>query len=295
LKIGVALPNVGATTSKKGVEEVALLAEKLGFDSIWTADHLLVGRDYASTYGMTLESLATLSYLSGKTERVHLGTGVLVLPMREVVLLAKQITAIQVLSNNRLLLGVGAGWNEAEFANVNAESFSDRGMYFDEALQLIKWLLKGNAGFTGEFYKIKDGVFGPIPKKPIPIYIGGNSGQSLRRAAKLGDGWLPIGISVHDFKENKLKLEKLAQKRMELLLRMTVVFSEKEKGLPKQTTGSSGGMNTRLAGTPNEILSQIIDYKRAGVNHLICYFGDREPRILKVKIEEFASKILTSI
>lgn len=291
----MALPNVGVSTSKKGVEDVAMLAEKLDYDSIWTADHLLVGRDYASTCGKTLESLATLSYLAGKTDHLLLGTGVLVLPMREVVLLAKQIAAIQILSSNRLLLGVGAGWNQIEFANVNAESFSDRGLYFDEALQLIKWLLKGNAGFSGEFYNIKDGVFGPIPKKPIPIYIGGNSGQSLRRAAKLGDGWIPIGISVDDFKESKSRLEKLAQKKMDLLLRMTVVFSEIEKGLPKHTTEASGGMNTRLAGTSNEILSQIAEYKKAGLNHLICYFGDRELRVLKLKIEEFASKIMTSV
>ena len=295
MKIGLTLPNVGLHVGKKQIIETAALAEKLEFDSIWTSDHLLVGRDYSSTFGKALECLATLSFLAGKTEHVSLGTGALILPMREVVLVAKQISSIQIFSSNRLLLGVGAGWNETEFENVRAPSFHDRGIYFDESLQLLKWLLKGNAEFSGEFYKINDGVFGPTPRKQIPIYIAGSGGQSLRRAAKLGDGWFPNGISVEAFSKGKSNLLKLTARRMQFLLRMAVAFADKEKGLPSQAITSTGELHTRLAGTPSEIIAQIVRYKKAGLDHLVCYFGDRDPGTLKVKIDEFAKSVLHSL
>ncbi|MHB8567706.1 MAG: TIGR03619 family F420-dependent LLM class oxidoreductase [Nitrososphaerales archaeon] len=295
MKIGITLPNIGIPASKKAVDEISSLAEKYEFDSVWTSDHLLVGKEYTTQYGKLLESLSTLSYLAGRTEHVKLGAGVLVLPMREVVLLAKQASAIQILSNNRLLLGMGAGWNKLEFANVRATSFSDRGMYFDEGLQLLRWLMKGNAGFSGEFYDIQDGVFGPIPTKEIPIYIGGSSGQSIRRAAKLADGWFPNGASIETFRKGRGRLSSLTEKKMELLLRMTVVFAEKERSLSREALSPRGELHARLAGTSLEILEQIVEYKRAGLDHLVCYFGDRELKILKVKMRKFAEEILPSV
>ena len=295
MKVGMNIPNLGRAIGKKSIDEIASLAEKYEYDSLWTSDHLLVGKQYASNYGKVLESLSTLSYLGGKTENVKLGTAVIVLPMREIVLLAKQASALQILSNNRLLLGLGAGWNQQEFSNIGVSEFSERSQYFDEGLQLLKWLLRGNSEFSGEYYNIADGIFGPVPSAEIPIYIGGSSGQSLRRAAKLGDGWLPNGISVEQFRKGRERLSALTEKKMELLLRMAVVFATRKNSIATKGTSTRGEVNTRLAGTPVEILDQIAEYKRAGLRHLVCFFGDRELPILKVKMAEFAKTVLPSL
>jgi alkanesulfonate monooxygenase SsuD/methylene tetrahydromethanopterin reductase-like flavin-dependent oxidoreductase (luciferase family) len=251
---------------------------------------LLPTKEYPN-YSSVLEALSTLSYLAGKTERFLLGTGVIIFPMREAILFAKQAAAIQILSNNRLLLGLGAGWLEEEFKNVRA-SFSDRGQYYDEGIQLFRWLMHGNAEFSGEFYTIQDGTFDPVPKKEIPIYIGGNSGVSIRRAAKLGNGWFPIGIPPSQLKKGKEKLQTLTQKKMTLVLRLNVAFAEKRGALERESRSPSGEISTRLAGVPEEISEQISEYRRAGLNHLVCSFGDREPKILETKIKEFGETVL---
>jgi len=295
LKIGLCIPNSGKAAGKQAIDELADLSERYGYDSIWTNDHLLVSAEYAPNYGRILESLTTLSYLAGRTKNVLLGTSVIVFPMREVVLFAKQSTALQILSEGRLILGLGAGWLSQEFENVRSD-FSQRGQYYDEGLQLFRWFMRGNANFTGEFYAIKDGVFEPTPSKHIPILIGGNSGQSIRRAAKLGDGWFPIAISPKELRAGKQKLTQLTSRRMEIAIRLAVVFAEKPGSVKSLAMrNSTGEVNARLAGTSEEILGQIRKYRLAGLNHLVCYFGDREPKILKVKATKFAREIMPSI
>lgn len=295
LKVGMCLANSGMAAGKRAIDELASMSEKYEFNSVWTNDHLLVPKEYAASYGRILESLATLSYVAGRTERILLGTSVLVLPMREVILLAKQSATLQILSRGRLVLGLGAGWLGGEFENVRLD-FSQRGQYYDEGLQLFRWFMKGNANFAGEFYTIRDGVFDPTPDKPIPLLIGGNSGQSIRRAAKLGDGWFPIAIPPSELRAGRQKLSKLTSRRMEIALRISVVFSERARAMkPETATDSEGAINARLAGTREEILEQIRSYRKAGLDHLVCYFGDREANILKVKARKFAKEIVPSL
>jgi probable F420-dependent oxidoreductase len=289
VKFGITLPNFGKSASKKSIDATASAAEEHGIDSLWTADHLLPTKEYAN-YGSALESLSTLAYVAGRTENILLGTAVIVFPMREVVLLARQAAAIQILSRNRLLLGLGAGWLEEEFKNVRA-NFQERGQYYDEGIQLFRWLMRGNAEFSGEYYNIENGIFGLVPKKEIPIYIGGNSGVSIRRAAKLGNGWFPIGVSPTQVRKGKEKLASLSHKKIEIVVRLNVVFAEKKGVLAKESKTSSGDTVTRLAGTPDEIAEQIAQYKRAGVGHLVCSLGDRERPILETKIKEFGDVI----
>jgi probable F420-dependent oxidoreductase len=294
LKVGIAAPNFGAAAGKRAIDKTASLADKHGFSSLWTADHLLPPKEHSKNYGNILESISTLAYLAGRTEHLLLGTGILVFPMREVILLAKQAAAVQILSKDRLLLGLGAGWLEQEFKNVGA-GFEDRGQYYDEGIQLFRWLMRGNAEFSGEFYDIDDGIFAPVPKHDIPLYIGGNSGQSLRRAAKLGDGWFPIAISPEELKRGRKKLASLTDRKMETVLRLNVAFAARRETLRKQATSASGEVSTRLAGTSEEILDQIVEYRKAGLNHLVCSFGDRDMGILEMKITEFAKSILSSL
>jgi probable F420-dependent oxidoreductase len=291
LKVGFCLPNYGKATSKKAIDEAAKIAEDLNYDHIWSTDHLLIPEKFASPYGKCFESLATLSYLSCKTENAGLGTSIIVFPMREVVLFAKQVATIQILSNNRLMLGLGAGWNEIEFQNVRAD-FKSRGQYYDEGIQLFRWLMKGNAEFKGDFYSISDGVFGPIPSKAVPLFFGGNGGPSLRRAAKFGEGWHPVGASPSEVEYGARKLRELtrdAAGKKRIVLRIAVNFRE------KRITERERKDRTGLSGKRDEIVSQINDHKKAGVSDLICYFGDVEQKKFSLAARRFGKEILPSI
>jgi probable F420-dependent oxidoreductase len=288
MKVGFCVPNYGKATSKSAIEECAKISEALNYDHIWTTDHLLIPEKFSSPYGNCLESLATLSYLAGKTENVELGTSIIVFPMREAVLFAKQAASLQILSDNRLILGLGAGWNDIEFQNVRAD-FKSRAQYYDEGVQLFRWLMKGNAEFKGDFYSISDGTFGPLPKKHIPLLFGGNGGPSLRRAAKFGDGWHPVGASPLDVERGAKRLRELSGKKLRIALRLAVNFKEKIIREREQSKRSS------LSGTADQIVSQISDYKKAGMTDLICYFGDYDLKKINSSVKKFAKEIVPSI
>lgn len=288
MKIGFCVPNYGKATSKKAIEDTARLSENLRYHHIWTTDHLLIPEQFESPYGKCLESLTTLSYLAGKTENIGLGTSIIILPLREIVLFAKQAAALQILSNDRLMLGLGAGWNDIEFQNLRAD-FKSRGQYYDEGVQLFRWLMKGNSEFKGDFYSISDGVFGPIPESPIPLFFGGNHGPSLRRAAKFGEGWHPVGVSRREIQAGKKKLELLTDKKMRIVVRLAVNFNE------KVIKSRESKRRSVLSGNADEILSQIKEYERAGVTDIVCYFGDQSLNSINENAMTFGKEIVPSI
>lgn len=288
MKIGFCIPNYGKATSKKALDECAKISEELNYAHLWTTDHLLIPEEFASPYGKCIESLSTLSYLAGKTENVGLGTSIIILPLREIVLFAKQAAAIQIFSNDRLMLGLGAGWNEIEFQNLRAD-FEARGQYYDEGVQLFRWLLKGNSEFKGDFYSISNGVFGPLPKKQIPLFFGGNGGPSLRRVAKFGEGWHPVGASSEEIKKGSDRLQKLTSRKMRIVARLSVNF--KEKKIKQRETKARHG----LSGSSSEIISQIKEYEKAGATDLACYFGDIAAKTIFEASKKFAREVIPSV
>jgi probable F420-dependent oxidoreductase len=288
MKIGFCIPNYGKATSKSTLDECSKLAEKFNYEHVWTTDHLLIPEQYASPYGRCLESLVTLAYLAARTVNVGLGTSIIILPMRELVLFAKQAAAIQIFSNDRLMLGLGAGWNQVEFQNLRAD-FDGRGQYYDEAIQLFRWLMKGNSEFKGDFYSISDGVFGPLPENKIPLFFGGNGGPSLRRAAKFGDGWHPVGASSEEIRKGSERLRKLTDRKMRIIARLAVNFKEKtirqRESKPRRALG----------GNSSEIISQIKDYGKAGVTDIACYFGDVSADNILESSRKFAEEVIPSV
>src|SRR5712692_4872210 len=115
MKFGVGLPNYGKGASAQAVREVSAAAEELGFDSVWTTDHILVPKQHSDVFGYVLEALTTLAFVAGITKRVRLGTSIIVLAQRNAMLAAKQIAALDQLSNGRVICGVAVGWMEGEF------------------------------------------------------------------------------------------------------------------------------------------------------------------------------------
>jgi probable F420-dependent oxidoreductase len=170
----------------------AELAEQAGFEALWVGDHIAMPRDLGAAAELArLEALIALSYLSAVTKRVRLGIGVIVLPQRQPVLLAKQLSSIDVLSGGRLTVGIGVGYVEAELRALGV-SLSDRGARTDEYLRVIKQLwMETAASFSGRFVSFESVVQKPTPvQKPHPpIVIGGSSAAAYRRAVVSGNGW----------------------------------------------------------------------------------------------------------
>jgi alkanesulfonate monooxygenase SsuD/methylene tetrahydromethanopterin reductase-like flavin-dependent oxidoreductase (luciferase family) len=148
------------------------------------------------------EPLVTLAYLAAETSRIRLGTSVLVLPMRNPYAVAKQAATLHRLSGDRVILGIGAGWDAAEFAAVGAE-FHDRGRRTDEGLAVLRALIAGEH---------PGGVFEPRLRAPLPIMIGGTSDRALRRAALLGDEWQGVGLDASGFAKAISRLRELSDR-----------------------------------------------------------------------------------
>ncbi len=204
MKYGIVYANVAASDRESALE-LAEAAERLGFESLWTIEHVVVPSGYQSVYpysksGRMLGSedfpspdpLVWLSFMAAATQRIRLATGVLILPQRNPVILAKQVATLDVLSNGRVTLGVGAGWLEEEFAALGT-SFADRGDRTDEAIRLMRTVWTEELpSFSGEFNSFQDIYVRPMPiQRPVPIVIGGHSKRAARRAGELGDGFIP--------------------------------------------------------------------------------------------------------
>ncbi len=189
MKLGLYLRNMGPQSTRALIAEAARAAEEAGIDDLWVADHLaLAPEDSQGSDGRYLEPLATLAFLAGITERVGLGVGVLIVPYRPALLIAKWIATIQELSGERLILGVGVGWMEKEFRALGVDP-KRRGAITDATLEFL------HACFAADEVEANGQpfLFRPRPKRP-PIIVGGAPPHAIRRAVRFGDGWMPTAM-----------------------------------------------------------------------------------------------------
>jgi probable F420-dependent oxidoreductase len=189
MRFGFALRTMGSAASAAVLRDAAALAEAAGLDTLWLPDHIAIPPDDAEgSSGRYLDPLATLAWLAAATARIRLGTAVLILPYRPALPTAKVIATVQELSGGRVELGVGIGWMDAEFRAVGVDRHA-RGRISDEVLAFL------HAAFDApDDVTVSNGqsfVFRPNPKKPR-IWIGGTAPHALARAARFGDGWLPM-------------------------------------------------------------------------------------------------------
>lgn len=204
MRIGAKLPNSGPLPLDAGIPSMARALEDAGFDSLWVSDHIVLPREIRSPYPFAADGKATwatdtpyfdaliaLALAAAVTERVRLGTAVLVMPLRNPVELAKQAASIDVASGGRLELGVGAGWLEEEFDALGVP-FEGRGRRLDEWIRIARACWTGAPeAINSRHYELPADVLAyPAPDRPIPLLIGGHSPAALRRADRVGDGWL---------------------------------------------------------------------------------------------------------
>jgi probable F420-dependent oxidoreductase len=201
MRVGVVFPQTEITSDAGAIKDYAQTAEALGFHHILAYDHV-IGANPASRPGWKPpytyldpfhEPFVLFGYLAGLTKQVELVTGVLILPQRQTVLVAKQAAAVDVLSNGRLRLGIGIGWNPVEYEALGAD-FKDRGRRSEEQVEVLRKLWTEElVTFNGRWHKITDAGINPLPvRRSIPVWFGGSDDRVLRRLAKLGDGWFPL-------------------------------------------------------------------------------------------------------
>jgi probable F420-dependent oxidoreductase len=189
--LGMHLRTMGPQSTRDTILGCAHAAEAGGIDELWVGDHIAIPPDDAEgSGGRYLDPLTTLAYLAGATERIRLATGVLVLPYRPPLPTAKVVATIQELSPHRLILGVGAGWMEAEFRAVGVR-FAERGRVTDHTLEfLTRCFAADEAESNGQPF-----LFLPRPPRP-PIIVGGAAPHALRRAVRWGEGWMPMVLDA---------------------------------------------------------------------------------------------------
>jgi probable F420-dependent oxidoreductase len=210
MQIGCSAPTSGPLTHTDTLTRIATEAEMLGFDYVTVSDHIMIPTDVASRYPYTEsgefpsgarvdrhEQLTAVTWIAAKTSKLRIVTSVMVVPHRPAVLTAKMLATIDVLSKGRLTLGIGAGWMREEFEAVGTPPFEERGAVTDEYMMACKELWeKEDPRFQGKYAAFSNVVFQPKPvQQPIPIWVGGESGAALRRTAKYGDAWYPIGTN----------------------------------------------------------------------------------------------------
>jgi probable F420-dependent oxidoreductase len=210
VEVGAFIPHVGPLASPSFVPTFCRRAEEVGFDGLWTVEHLAVPQEMASAYtlarrpvvvtseavratmGLNLEMTTTLAVAAAVTSRVRLGTSVAVLPLHNPILNARQVATVDLYSGGRVLYGVGVGWLEEEAAAMGMP-WDRRGARSDEHIEILRalWTADGEqVSFDGTFSSFPAIDPAPRPGRRIPVLIGGHSGPAIERAARLGDGWI---------------------------------------------------------------------------------------------------------
>jgi probable F420-dependent oxidoreductase len=205
VKFGIAYANTGPFVEPDAAAAFAKSAEDNGFESLWTVEHVVVPSGYQSTYPYSADGkmpgheespipdpLIWLAYIAAATDLIRLATGILILPQRNPVVLAKELATLDHLSGGRMILGVGIGWLAEEFAAIGVP-FADRAARTDDHVAALRALWSDAPTHHSEFIRFTDCIVRPRPAAgTIPIHVGGHSAAAARRAGRLGDGYVPV-------------------------------------------------------------------------------------------------------
>lgn len=290
MNFGIALESFtppDVVPDSKKLYDMTIRAENLGFDTVWVWDHLLLG---SKKVYQVLEPLTLLSALSARTSKIKLGISTLVLPLRDPVVLAKEVQTIQHISGGRLLLGVAAGWYDKEFDAVGAK-FADRGKITEEYLSILRKLVSGtDLNMQVGTRNFRHTTMEPRPPQPLKILMGGY--KVLKRIGTMSDGWIASYYTPEDFKETWGEILKHASesgRNEKDLTNVNIVpvsikstFEEADK-ISRNFTAEYMDMpawgkskvESAVRGTVKDCVEQIKRYEEAGVQNLEflpCYY-----------------------
>jgi probable F420-dependent oxidoreductase len=266
MRIGASFPSVEIGNDPAAIRDFAQGAEELGFDYITTTDHVL-GVDpkgdatIFAPYKLSdafHEPFVLYGFIAACTRRIGLATGILILPQRQAVLVAKQAAEVDVLSQGRLRLGIGVGWQAMEFEALGMD-WHTRGRRSEEQVEIMRALwMNRTTTFEGKYHKMAEGGLNPNSvQKPIPVWFGGMSDAVADRVGRIGDGWIPIG-TPEQLKPQFEIMHKAAEKAGR---------DPKRIGL-EAMTGFQNAFRDKPAATIDQVIASAAQWKRAGATHV---------------------------
>ena len=308
MKIGIFLPISGRAASSETLMGAAQQAETLGFDSVWTADRIIIPWEIKTPYPYGkdehfivpadrpfFEPLTCLAFLAGCTEKVLLGMSVLVLPYRHPLYWAKVAATIDHLSKGRLIMGVGVGWMVEEFEALGVP-FKERAKVSREQLEILDVLWKEEKPrFAGKYYRFDEIGFYPKPfrRAKIPIWVGGEGAPAQRRAASHGDAWFPYFVRITPrelagrFDNVRRWAAEAGRDPNQIRLGCCLPIELSRESLPQE--------EDRLMGSPQQVLKALKAFQEIGVEHIALQFMvPRYPDRLE-QIERFGNEVLPAL
>ena len=292
MDFGLILPSYRVGATVEGIDAATDAVARLGWHSVFTTDHLLVEpSERSEDYFEVFDAVVTLAHIGARRPELRLGASVIVVPMRNAVVLAKELATVDALSGGRLIVGVGVGWNQTEFGHVGeGDRFTRRGAYLDETLLLWRQLWSGSTEpFHGRFHEFDEIRFGPLPAQGanVPIWVGGRSEAALRRVGRAGDAYhasasspaqlavrIPIIAAAADEAGRPMPL---------LSARVRVVFGPKDDAW------------YALSGTPEQMAAEIGAWQEIGAGHLAFDFVETDARRCVELIERFDAEVLAQL
>jgi probable F420-dependent oxidoreductase len=310
MHFGFTLPVRGPLTTSDAIVAIAQAGERLGFHAATIADHIAFPTEVHSTYpydasgvhpskGDAIEQLSLMAFAAGRTERLRFLTSVMILPHRNPLLTAKMIATIDVLSKGRVTLGVGVGWLREEFEALAAPDFDRRGEVSDEWIAILKKLwTESPVGHAGKHYR-----FGPLRCEPQPvqkphppIWIGGHSPAAIRRAARHGDGWHPLGtvdtavLSPVELRPLLDQLKRLIEKEKRDFAKLALSFV----GRLREQEAAAGTNRMPFTGSFAQIHDDVAAYGALGFGMLSFDFTQPTLSETLERMERFASAVMRS-
>jgi probable F420-dependent oxidoreductase len=314
MQFGFNLPNSGALATPEIMSRIAREGERLGYDYLTVTDHVALpdmaepgypysesGAFYSTDSAHRHEMLTLAAYLAAITTRLRLVLAVLVVPHRPAVLAAKQLATIDVLSGGRLTVGIGAGWLKAEFDAVVTTAFAERGAVTDEYVAAFRTLWTEKRPKIDGHYVHYDGLLlepKPVQKPHPPIWVGGESGPSLRRAARLGDAWYPIGTNnahmLDSLPRYKAGVERLrrateAAGRRRDAVALTYRVKQYGEAIPRH---ASDGERRLFSGSEADIVADIHALADLGVEAIDFDFERPEEGAVVAAMRAFKERVL---
>ncbi len=313
MQIGFNLPNSGPLSKVADMTRLAVEGEAMGFDYLTVTDHVVLpdtkvpgypysedGAFYEEAPLERHEQLVGMAWIAAKTSRIRLVAAVLVVPHRPAVLAAKMLSTLDVLSGGRLVVGVGAGWLKTEFDAVVTTPFPDRGKVTDEYIDAFRVLwTEARPKFAGKYVKFDGIVLEPKPvQKPVPIWVGGEGMNAIRRAARVAEAWYPIGSNNQHLLDTLPRLEqgiaRLRQTAAEAGRDVGVSFRVKRYGAPVPTKANNGERRL-FSGSEADLIADFRALKKMGVGAIDIDFGRPTADAMLAEMKRFRTAVIEKI